>query len=318
MKVSKVVLIVVALHVLVIGGIFIFEGCSRTRVQTPDIAATDGQPEEAITSADSMAMPNGLTPATPIDTAALTPSGLPAPQTVLPQVPPPAPAAATYAVKKGDSLWKIAKAEGTTVDELVRANNLSKNSTLQIGQKLTIPAKTDTGSATLAAAAPAAATDAGGLGYTVKSGDSLWKIANQNGITVASLKQANSLSSDKLKIGQKLTIPAKGEAAATVAAAAPVRGGMATSAYQSWEEPGTSFVENGQTIHIIDYNESLGMIAAKYGVSTPALMKANSVTDARNIHPGQRLVIPSAGGAAAPAADVGLAAPVVQTAATVR
>ena len=41
MKVSKVVLIVVALHVLVIGGIFIFEGCSRAKTSTPEMAESE-------------------------------------------------------------------------------------------------------------------------------------------------------------------------------------------------------------------------------------------------------------------------------------
>ncbi len=41
MKVSKVVLIVVALHALVIGGIFVFEGCSRSKTATTDMAANE-------------------------------------------------------------------------------------------------------------------------------------------------------------------------------------------------------------------------------------------------------------------------------------
>lgn len=322
MKVSKVVMIVVALHVLVIGGIFVFEGCSRARTGTAQTAEGDNLPTPGIEippPAEQLALAPGLTPATP-DAApvGLAPTAALAPAPSL--APTPAPAA-TYAVKKGDSLWKIAKAQGTTVDELLRANNLTKTSVLQIGQALTIPAKTDTASVTIAApaalagAAPAVASS--GSDYTVKSGDSLWKIANKNGTTVAALKQANGLSTDRLQIGQKLVISAGSAAVSTAGATpavVPARSASAASAYQSWEEPGTSFMENGQTIHVIDFNESLGMIAAKYGVSTKALMAANNIADVRGIHPGQRLVIPSPG-AAAPTADLGLAVPVVQTAA---
>src|SRR6185503_11849621 len=114
---------------------------------------------------------------------------------------------ATHAVKKGESLWKIAKSEGVSVGDLARANNIDPKATLKIGQSLTIPAKSvvaaaDT-TATAAAAAPAApaagavATD--GATHIVKSGDSLWKIARANNTTVSALKQANSLSSDSLK-----------------------------------------------------------------------------------------------------------------------
>ncbi|PIB56274.1 LysM peptidoglycan-binding domain-containing protein, partial [Pseudomonas sp. 2995-1] len=42
---------------------------------------------------------------------------------------------------------------------------------------------------------------------TVVSGDTLWRIANQNGITVNQLKQSNQLNSDNLQIGQTLVIP---------------------------------------------------------------------------------------------------------------
>ena len=43
--------------------------------------------------------------------------------------------------------------------------------------------------------------------YTVQSGDSLWKIATNYGVSVNALKQANGLSSDLLSIGQILIIP---------------------------------------------------------------------------------------------------------------
>ena len=74
------------------------------------------------------------------------------------------------------------------MDELKRVNNLTSN-TLQIGQKLIIPGSTTNTS------------------YTVKKGDSLYKIANMYGITVNELKKANNLTSDVLQIGQILTIP---------------------------------------------------------------------------------------------------------------
>ncbi len=328
MKVSKVVMIVVALHVLVIGGIFTFEGCSRSHVQAPDVAATDNQSTQQVADAtsptDPLAVPTNMTAAVPgatstssapmaTDATAVAPTTAPvAPATT-------APATATYTVKKGDSLWKIAKAEGTTMGALMQANNLTKTSKLKIGQSLAIPAKAEASStvaaATTAPAATAAAPEASGASYTVKSGDSLWKIANRNGVTVVALKQANNLSNDRLKIGQKLTIPAKAQAAAATTASATTHAVATGSVYNQWEEPGKNFVENGQTIHVIDFNESLSAVATKYGVSTKALMAANNITDARNIHPGQRLVIPTA---AAPSADTGLTAPVVQTTASVR
>ncbi|NJL19187.1 MAG: LysM peptidoglycan-binding domain-containing protein [Bdellovibrionaceae bacterium] len=55
---------------------------------------------------------------------------------------------------------------------------------------------------------PAPAPTAPGGTYVVQSGDSLWLIAKRHNTSVASLKSANALTSDTIRPGQKLTIPA--------------------------------------------------------------------------------------------------------------
>ena len=95
----------------------------------------------------------------------------------------------TYIVKSGDSLYSIAKKYGITVDALKNANGKTSN-LLSIGEILVIPPTTATTRT-----------------YTVKAGDSLWKIATTYGVSVNALKQANGLSSDLLSIGQVLVIP---------------------------------------------------------------------------------------------------------------
>ena len=62
----------------------------------------------------------------------------------------------------------------------------------------------------------------GGEPYTVKSGDTLTKIAKAHGTTVKAIKAASNLNTDHIKVGQKLTIPAKAEAAAPAPVPAPV------------------------------------------------------------------------------------------------
>ena len=96
----------------------------------------------------------------------------------------------TYVVKKGDSLYRIAAQYGTTVAELKRLNNLTSN-TLSIGQVLKLPSASTAISNT----------------YTVKSGDSLWSIANRYNTTVNELKSLNNLTSNTLSIGQVLKLP---------------------------------------------------------------------------------------------------------------
>ena len=312
MKVSKVVLIVVALHVVVIGGIFVFEGCSRAKAPAPDMADNES-PAGNQSAANAPALPapqpvdataqNNLTPAAPAPTVAATTATQPA--------------ARTYVVKKGDSLWKIAKAESVSIGDLARANNLTKTSALKIGQKLQIPAsaKAEAANTATASAVPAATSaEAGGQMYTVKSGDSLWKIARAQNMTVAALRQANNLTSDSLKVGQKLHIPA---ATATTTASAgnggsmpTVNAGIATASYLDWHEPGTA-IENGHTVHYVDSGESLSLIAKKYGVKVEDLMKVNNITDAKRIVVGQTLIIPTAPAATSASSSTTPATPAV-------
>jgi LysM repeat protein len=53
------------------------------------------------------------------------------------------------------------------------------------------------------------AAPANGNEYSVQKGDTLTSIAKNNGVTIADLRKANNLTSDSLKVGQKLVIPAK-------------------------------------------------------------------------------------------------------------
>ncbi len=96
-----------------------------------------------------------------------------------------------YVVKKGDSLWSIAKKYNMTVDELKSINNLKSN-LLSIGQRLKIKESNDNQNI-----------------YIVKKGDTLYKIANMYGTTVDNLKALNNLKNNNLSIGQKLIVPSK-------------------------------------------------------------------------------------------------------------
>ncbi|NIO39121.1 MAG: LysM peptidoglycan-binding domain-containing protein, partial [Burkholderiales bacterium] len=63
---------------------------------------------------------------------------------------------------------------------------------------------------------------------------------------------------------------------------------------EPWHEPGSTHLPNGRTMYIVHFNDSLGAIAARFGVSEQRLMQENTLTDKQQIHPGQRLLIPSA------------------------
>jgi LysM repeat protein len=88
------------------------------------------------------------------------------------------------------------------------ANPGTEPTKLQIGQTLHVPPPAAaTPSTTSTAAVPDMA--AGESTYTVKSGDTLTSIAAQYKVTVKALRSANNLTTDKIRVGQKLKIPAK-------------------------------------------------------------------------------------------------------------
>jgi len=101
----------------------------------------------------------------------------------------------TYIVKKGDTLYSIARKYNISVNELKSLNNLTSN-TLSIGQVLTVP------NVNTAPTPPVIANT-----YTVKSGDTLYSIARKYNISLNELKNANNLTSNTLSINQELVIP---------------------------------------------------------------------------------------------------------------
>jgi murein DD-endopeptidase MepM/ murein hydrolase activator NlpD len=107
------------------------------------------------------------------------------------------------------------------------ANNAAANAKSQVLGQLPatangvpLPAANHTvAPAPVANAAPEPA--AAGGGYTVKSGDSLFSIAQKHNVPVEQLKQANGLTNGAIRVGQNLAIPSAAGAATQVAAAAP-------------------------------------------------------------------------------------------------
>lgn len=97
----------------------------------------------------------------------------------------------TYVVKKGDTLYSIAREYNTDVNTLKELNNLTSD-VLSIGQILLLPSTI---------------TEPNTTTYTVKVGDTLYSIAREFNTTVDALMDLNTLTSNVLSIGQKLQIP---------------------------------------------------------------------------------------------------------------
>ena len=105
----------------------------------------------------------------------------------------------SYSVRSGETLWAIARHHGVTVPELSAANNLSSQTPLRTGMKLTIPVA-GSSVATVAAQAPHTT-------YKVRSGDTLSEIAERFNVTVNQLMTWNRLrTSSALRAGQRLVV----------------------------------------------------------------------------------------------------------------
>lgn len=119
----------------------------------------------------------------------------------------------TYKVEKGDTLFSISRKFQITVAELRAANNLSENDVLKAGQKLIIP-DADIGTAAALSTSKTPSTETASsemktVVYTVQKGDTLYRIARNNGLTVPELLAINNLdSSAVIKVGQKLKVKA--------------------------------------------------------------------------------------------------------------
>ncbi len=102
-----------------------------------------------------------------------------------------------YTVQEGDTLYGIAQKFGLSINTILWANNLSVNSVLRPGDKLTI-------------------LPVDGVKYTVKSGDTLSRIASKYNVEQDKIESYNGLESgDVLSIGQELIIPGGTQIAAT-------------------------------------------------------------------------------------------------------
>ena len=120
-------------------------------------------------------------------------------------------------VVKGDTLATIARKHGVTLAALRKAHPGVEPQKLTVGQKLKIPAGGAAAAETHAAEGDAST---GGGVYTVKAKDTLTRIAKAHGTTARKLRAFNNLSTDKLKVGQKLKLPS-GAGEKTAAAKPP-------------------------------------------------------------------------------------------------
>jgi len=308
MKAKVAGLPILAIHIMVLAGFSLMQGCKTAKV------ADVPQDQPVVLPADDLA-------------------GDKAP--VLPPVSLPGPSSKTYSVQKGDTLSSIASAHGTTWKKLAELNNLSNPNQLKVGQEIRISESAGAASSSSASGKHAAASVSSrpipgsikqGSSYVIQKGDSLSSIAKRSGLTVSEIKAANSLSRDSLVVGKSLTIPKKGAVkAASVAKAAPAKAANPASAKAAVAPaalpapaPLADAASTGSVAavapaapavpaaaapvakaagapvyeHVLYPGETLDDVARQYGSSQQEIMKLNNITDAASIKPGTKLLVP--------------------------
>ncbi|MEN3185410.1 MAG: LysM peptidoglycan-binding domain-containing protein [Atribacterota bacterium] len=177
-----------------------------------------------------------------------------------------------YEVKKGDTLWSIARKLNTSVRAIMEVNGLEENAVLQIGQKILLPT---------ALTAPMQQNETSTtIVHIVKQGESLWLISRFYGVGIKSIMDANGLNEHSvLQVGMKLAIP--GIAVSRVTSSTPeVSRGSATQYATYCIQPG----------------DTLWVLARRFQVSVSTLAEANGLTEKSILRVGQTIKIPSSDG----------------------
>ncbi|EOY6140623.1 1,4-beta-N-acetylmuramoylhydrolase [Listeria monocytogenes] len=186
--------------------------------------------------------------------------------------------AKVYTVVKGDSLWRIANNNKVTIANLKAWNNL-KSDFIYPGQKLKVSAgstsntNTSKPSTNTNTSKPSTNTNTNAKVYTVAKGDSLWRIANNNKVTIANLKAWNNLKSDFIYPGQKLKVSAESTP-------------NTNTAKPSTNNPSNSTVKT----YTVKKGDSLWAISRQYKTTVDNIKAWNKLTS-NMIHVGQKLTI---------------------------
>jgi LysM repeat protein len=252
------------------------------------------------------------------------------------KVRPPEPEFTVYRVKSGDTLSGICVRYKLRQSKVLELNPGMSANKLYAGIKIKLPgvielkeedSRNAKASTVKLAAKPAAGSSVKAASYTgatklytVKSGDSLGKIAYSNGITVKCLKEMNGLKKNTIRIGQKLKVPAekvvaksakaapakpaKPVASATPAApaaapeAAPVPAAAPEAApAPAVEQPVVEAPAAPEPVsaltHTVQDGEDTVSIAIHYNVSPSAIMDLNDLKNTDTLKPGQVLKLPA-------------------------
>ena len=196
----------------------------------------------------------------------------------------------TYTVVSGDGLYAIARKTGTSIDDLLSLNGLSLNSTIYPGQVLTLSGNSESAPAAESTestaeesqeevATPEETTPSTNAKmYYVHSGDSLYRIAHNHGISLSTLLEWNNLSVDSIIYPGQGLIVSDGSSPTSE---------QAEESTSSSEETAS---ESTETTYTVQPGDGLWRIAKNHGLTLDELKSLNQLTS-NIIQPGQVLIV---------------------------
>jgi len=177
---------------------------------------------------------------------------------------PPVPQYMVHRVRRGETLSTIASRYGTSVRAIMAHNGLTSSHYLRAGWKLKIPTKASYASAQEPPELVTVSTSDGKVyTYTVRKGDSMWRIANRFGTTTKAIQTLNNLPSTDLQIGQLLNIPQE-------------MGGHEQIATRPYT---------------VSQGDSPFTIAQRHNMNLSQFLSLNDLTPRSTIYPGQTLMV---------------------------
>ena len=174
---------------------------------------------------------------------------------------------AFHKVRRGQTLGSIARRYGTSIRLLKQVNSLRSANLIRIGQRLRVPVNSKSRrSAPPAKSTRVAKRTTGHVTHTVRSGESLARIAQRYNTTVSSLTKLNGIKNASLiPVGKKLRIAANSHSKTT-----------------------PKYVK-----HKVRRGQTLGSIARRYGTKVSVLKRLNGVKNVKRLQIGQVLRIPT-------------------------
>ena len=196
----------------------------------------------------------------------------------------------TYTVVSGDGLYAIARKTGTSIDDLLSLNGLSLTSTIYPGQVLTLSGNSEAATAEEstestteetqeeATTPEETAPSTNAKMYYVHSGDSLYRIAHNHGISLSTLLEWNHLSVDSI------IQPGQGLIVSDGSSPSSENAEESTSSSEETESESTA------TTYTVQTGDGLWRIAKNHGLTLDELKSLNQLTS-NIIQPGQVLIV---------------------------